>query len=194
MAVNIERLHSYMPAHMAFNCALLIRNVRSAFQIDAEDHEYVQAVIRGLKRVAGAKVEHLTHGSKYTLLRLAESKLPPPIEAAWKRLRANAYRTKTERHKDVGVVLGLKCPASDLFDGRAFVVVMAFSNSELNQYWNFKQQMCTSSKALPRLWKELAAYEEVASQMGFDVAMMQLKRKLTKGSRALELGPYLNEE
>ena len=188
---KIEKFHAYMSAHLALNCALLVKNVRSAFQIDNEDHPELRSVLRGLRKVAGVEVEYLTYDTGYTLLRLAEQKLPPQIEAAWRRLRAGAHKSKAGARKDVGIVLGLKCPAADFADSRSFSVKMIFQNLALNEHWNFKQQMCVSPDAVPRLWNELRSYENVGNEMGFDAVMMQLQRNLVKGRRALELGPHL---
>ena len=195
--VNIAALHAHMPAHLALNCALLLRNARDAFQVDEDDQGELRSIARGLRAVAKAEVDFLPRGP-FTLVRLAGRKMPPRIEAAWERLVGAAKRSGRAAEGraaegDVGLILGLKCPAADLVSGHSFTVKMVFTYGVGNGAWNFKQQMCASPGAFPRLWRELRSYEDVASEMGFDTVIMQVSKSMIKGRRALELGPYLKE-
>lgn len=176
----LRRLRAAFPTDVAFNLALLVRNVRPVVQLDFQEAAPVR-VRRFVQTFAGmapavAWIEH-SHG---IMLYFPDAPMPEKTRAA---LRAILSSGGKDAAALVGTALELVCESRDFRAARAFRVMLGVRDAKGREFF-FKQQMCVRARDVGRVHAELARYEAVADELGLTATVLKVFRKVPSLRRA----------
>jgi hypothetical protein len=188
----IHTLHKYIPGNLAMNAALLIRNVRPVFQVDAEENDVkrVPDIRKAIRTVAGLECETWSYDIG-VLVWIRDRRLPADVKKAIATLQSlpkDAPLRSISPH--VRTCLRLRCPVSAYFDeDNRFRVLLSVKTADGDEY-SFKQQMCVDPRETRKLFEELLRYSDVADEMGFYVLEMKVLKVQPRHANAMA-GPRL---
>ena len=178
--VDIHFLKNRFPTHVAFNLALLIREIRHAIQIDfqGETKDQVQRWVETFVSTYNG-VDTISTGNGI-LLFMRQSKKPRQVRAALDALLHLPPGTRSSQvNRLVGAALELVCPVRNLSAQQSFRVMVGVIDEEFEP-WYFKQQMCVRASSIVQVFKELEKYDSLASEMGMVATTMTVVRRTKK--------------